>query len=439
MLTELKLTNFRLFDNEITVRFKPITIFIGRNSSGKSSVVKFLLMLQQSLNPNLSQFLSPEGDKVRLGVFSSLKNTLTAKRSLHFDLTAKSPIPATGPHAVDQLDLFEEIAPADRLYKANATVSYSKKANIGRVVYSLLDKSTGKSAIKLDTRILDDSEFLDIVAASDIESKVRTISDISPSELTDQPAGTNYLKAITDFYEALELINTLRTQINSISHLSPVRDESQRVILISHPPRGYVGQRGQYALPHLQQMVTEEKENYEFIRPHLERVASIESVEFKTTEGYLSRAFAKSKTTGGNVLLADYGFGVSQCLPIFVQGAIMAPHTSLMVEQPEAQLHPTAQLELGSFFANLWTERQVGSIVETHSSNILLRLRRLIARGELSHTDVSVAFFANDEDNKNMPVIKNLEINEDGSMERGLPMEFFGADVIEGLNLGART
>ena len=117
----------------------------------------------------------------------------------------------------------------------------------------------------------------------------------------------------------------------------------------------------------------------------------------------------------------------------------MAPQTTLMVEQPEAQLHPTAQLELGSFFADLWNKRKVGSIIETHSDNILLRLRRLIARRELSPEDVSVAFFTFDEDNKNMPIIKNLDIYEDGSMEAGLPLEFFGANVIEGLRLGAKA
>ena len=35
MLTELKLSNFRIFDDEVTVRFRPITVLIGRNSSGK--------------------------------------------------------------------------------------------------------------------------------------------------------------------------------------------------------------------------------------------------------------------------------------------------------------------------------------------------------------------------------------------------------------------
>ena len=109
-----------------------------------------------------------------------------------------------------------------------------------------------------------------------------------------------------------------------------------------------------------------------------------------------------------------------------------------MVEQPEAQLHPTAQLELGSYFADLWKQRKVGSIIETHSDNILLRLRRLIGKGELSHKDVSVAFFTFDEGNRNMPIVKNLDINEDGSMQPGLPMEFFGADIEEGFLLGAR-
>ncbi len=186
-------------------------------------------------------------------------------------------------------------------------------------------------------------------------------------------------------------------------------------------------------------MVTEKHDRYDFILPHIRSVAAIDSIKFRTSSGYLSRALAKNQTTGAEVLIADFGFGVSQCLPIFVQGAVMAPYTSLMVEQPEAQLHPTAQLELGSFFADLWNKRKVGFIIETHSDNILLRLRRLIARGDLSHQDVSVAFFTFDEERGNMPMVKNLDIYENGWMQAGLPMEFFGENVVEALHLGARA
>ena len=73
MLTELKLSNFRIFDDEVTVRFRPITVLIGRNSSGKSSIIKFLLMLQQSAEYGRSQFLTPEGSRVSLGAFRALE------------------------------------------------------------------------------------------------------------------------------------------------------------------------------------------------------------------------------------------------------------------------------------------------------------------------------------------------------------------------------
>jgi hypothetical protein len=33
-------------------------------------------------------------------------------------------------------------------------------------------------------------------------------------------------------------------------------------------------------------------------------------------------------------------------------------------------------------------------------------------------------------------VVKNLDINPDGSLEKGLPMEFFGADILEALDFG---
>ena len=210
------------------------------------------------------------------------------------------------------------------------------------------------------------------------------------------PPGTD----VHDLREALipsfargEILGTLIYNIASISHLFPVRSEPQRVIVSSYFPSESVGQNGEYTLPHLQHIIESEGELYEFLKPHLQNVASIEKVDFTRSSGYVSQAFARNDVTGADVLISEFGFGLSQCLPIFVQGAIVAPHTTLIVEQPEAQLHPTAQLELGSFFADLWNNRQVGSIIETHSSNILLRLRRLIAKGELSNRDVSVAFF----------------------------------------------
>ena len=86
MIKELKLSNFRLFDDEVTVRFRPITVLIGRNNAGKSSVINFLLMLQQSLDASAAEFLNPEGERVKLGSFESLKNSVSEKKFLQFEL-----------------------------------------------------------------------------------------------------------------------------------------------------------------------------------------------------------------------------------------------------------------------------------------------------------------------------------------------------------------
>jgi predicted ATPase len=130
--------------------------------------------------------------------------------------------------------------------------------------------------------------------------------------------------------------------------------------------------------------------------------------------------------------LKDFGFGVGQCIPIFVQGALLQRGQLLMVEQPEAQLHPTAQLALGSVFADLWQRFRVPCLIETHSDNLLLRIRKLVEKNKLSATDVSIAYFY--VENRTI-VIKNLDIKENGQLQEGLPMEFFGANLLEALSI----
>lgn len=423
MLTELKLANFRIFDDEVTVRFRPITVFIGRNSSGKSSIIKFLLMLQQSIDSGKPQFLSPDGNKVNLGIFDELKNSLTQEQDLRFELSVQSFNHIPG--AISEF-LVEDIEPNALLYKTSAKVPYNERTNTGSIEYSLIDRNAGKNFAIAEDNIREEFTFLDRV------STFKLAKDEEGTVHITMESGERVIRE--DAFRG-----RLRSEIRSIRHLDPVKGESESIFLVSPPPTDYVGQRGQHTLNHLHRMTSESGDGYEFILPYLQNVAGIEGVVFDTLSKNVVQTTATNKTTRANVLIGNYGFGVSQCLPIFVQGAIMSPHTMLMIEQPEAQLHPTAQLELGSFFADLWNRRNVASVIETHSGNILLRLRRLIATGDLSPEDVSVAFFTFDEDNKNMPIIKNLDIGEDGSMQPGLPMEFFGADVIEGLRLGARA
>ena len=160
MLTELKLSNFRIFDDEVTVRFRPITVLIGRNSSGKSSIIKFLLMLQQSAEFGRSQFLTPEGGRVSLGAFRALKNSLTKKRSLEFELTVRSHFEGTHRQLSTYLEEVGNVDLNGLAYKARATLAYGSRNITGRATYLLVNETSGEYHIRVDDRILADSTFL---------------------------------------------------------------------------------------------------------------------------------------------------------------------------------------------------------------------------------------------------------------------------------------
>lgn len=88
-------------------------------------------------------------------------------------------------------------------------------------------------------------------------------------------------------------------------------------------------------------------------------------------------AGAGGRTTAN---LADVGFGVSQVLPVLVQGLLMRRGGIYLVQQPEIHLHPDAQAGLADFFIYL-AHYGVITIIETHSEYLLLRLRRRLAEG----------------------------------------------------------
>ena len=440
MLSELKLSNYRIFDEEVTVRFRPITVLIGRNNSGKSSIVKLLLMLKQSTGMSTSShFPVTDGPSVKMGTFAELKNSKAKRTSLGFELISRAPFPRFKDPVSRLSHRYESVDESRLQISLRGEIPYSDKHHEGTVAYSLGQIDSTVEHFNFVTSFAEDYIFSSETEVAKLDEIQRDFQQYKNLQEPALAQAKRLQQLLQEYLERSDIGEILRGELESLYHLPPAMVEFSRVVDTSYTSTDSVGRDGRYALAHLERVKTQDAETYRFLLQHLRNVVGVESVEFKTGSEDITRAFATNRETGANVLIADYGFGVSQCLPVLVQGAIMSPHTSLMVEQPEAQLHPTAQLEMGSFFAALWTQRNVGSVIETHSSNILLRLRRLIAKGKLPHQDVSVAFFSFNKDQGNIPIVRNLDINEDGSIQPGLPMEFFGADIEEGLQLGARA
>lgn len=91
---------------------------------------------------------------------------------------------------------------------------------------------------------------------------------------------------------------------------------------------------------------------------------------------------------------ANVGFGYTYILPIIVSGLIAQKGQILIVENPEAHLHPKAQSEIAKFLA-LVASCGVQIYIESHSEHILngLRISTLIDSIDITKDDVQIFYF----------------------------------------------
>lgn len=107
------------------------------------------------------------------------------------------------------------------------------------------------------------------------------------------------------------------------------------------------------------------------------------------------------RAPGGDWVRApNMGFGVTYALPIVLGGLIAQPDGLLIVENPEAHLHPAGQSRMGFFLAWL-SAHGVQVVVETHSDHVLNGVRRAIGEHRvLGASDAVVHYFDTAEGDK---------------------------------------
>lgn len=77
MINNLTLTRFQGFGKEVSIDLRPLTLIFGPNASGKSSIVRSLLLAKQSLAPNRNSVLTQsgfvyEGESASLASFANV-------------------------------------------------------------------------------------------------------------------------------------------------------------------------------------------------------------------------------------------------------------------------------------------------------------------------------------------------------------------------------
>lgn len=116
-------------------------------------------------------------------------------------------------------------------------------------------------------------------------------------------------------------------------------------------------------------------------------------------------------------------FGNSSVFPIVV-ALMTAPKGSLIViENPEAHIHPKAQTKMGELLS-IAAENGVQIIIETHSDHLLNGIRIAVKNQQIDENNVEVHFVYADQDNPLLHHTKHMQIHDDGSMENW-PVGFF--------------
>lgn len=89
----------------------------------------------------------------------------------------------------------------------------------------------------------------------------------------------------------------------------------------------------------------------------------------------------------------NVGFGLTHVLPVVTACLAAEPRTLIVIENPEAQLHPRGQATLGRLLA-LTASNDVQVIVETHSDHILNGIRLVAKAGDLDPERTKLHFFS---------------------------------------------
>ncbi|MGQ4508243.1 AAA family ATPase [Dermabacteraceae bacterium P9123] len=115
---------------------------------------------------------------------------------------------------------------------------------------------------------------------------------------------------------------------------------------------------------------------------------------------------------------SNVGFGFSYALPIVAAGLSLEKGSLLVVENPEAHLHPKGQSEMGAFLSRV-AARGVQVIVETHSDHVINGIRKATALDGVLKTEEAVFYYFSPQN-----IFEEIEILPDGSLDHW-PEGFF--------------
>ncbi|MCI5188931.1 MAG: hypothetical protein D3905_03835, partial [Candidatus Electrothrix sp. AS4_5] len=103
----------------------------------------------------------------------------------------------------------------------------------------------------------------------------------------------------------------------------------------------------------------------------------------------------------------------------------------VLIENPEVQLHPKAQAQLGVFFAFI-ASKGIQLIVETHCEHLINKISYQVYEDEISSDDVVIHYKPDvDQDFETILIDQNGEFNDVDGKVVSFPSGFFDATLAD--------
>jgi predicted ATP-dependent endonuclease of OLD family len=433
MLTKLRIRNFKCFEDTGEMDIRPLTLLVGPNSSGKSSIMQFLLALRQTVeSPDIQVAFAPNDSWVRLGSYPDFIFRHRWQRELEamLEFTEHLPAPVRSSRQPNKLRL-------------KVRWRYNKKTTQIQLEESELVYNDGE----FTQLVVRKAREYEAILKSTLEDGKEERHEALPIHFYDFAVRIKKGEKPSDFRQKVPrhpmvfvVGKIVASELRQLFYLGPLREFPQRSYVISGQAPSDVGVRGERSAEVLWFASRTKKQRQQMLE-NINRWVK----EFGIAKEVRLQRLGKSNqyqvlfvdaATNLPVNIADVGFGASQLLPIIVQGFYARfPHRGsvLLIEQPEIHLHPKAQATLGDLLMEVVKAGDRQIIVETHSEHLLARIQRRIAEQKFSHEQVAIYYFEPTPDGTK---IHRLELDEYGQLVEPIPEGFF-EEGLEEAQIGA--
>lgn len=428
--------NYRAFQDTGWIVLKPLTVIVGPNNSGKTSLLSPLLLMGQTMSSReaTAPFVT-RGPLIDLGLYENIAHKGDISRDQFFGFryhVHSKPRKATRLGSTPPGGIEVTLSPSGQTNEPTVK-TFELKDFYNRSLLTQSRLKNGHYGISSEwIKNLHPRELKAIQQSKPINflfSSASALRAYQQQDKSEQSVDANFSKPFSRYLTALAyMVDALNEIFINLTYIGPLRDRPRRYYEITNDTPPSVGSHGEHMasvlyreLPAIKKELDEWIARFEF---------GSELVLKDLSAGQLFSLLFVEPKEQRQTNIADSGFGASQVLPLIVQ-ALTAPKTSLTIaEQPEIHLNPRLQYALADLLVEMANnDRRV--VVETHSEHLLLRLRRLVADGKISSRDVALYFV---EKSEGVSTIRDISLEENGAISKW-PKGFFEDSLRESLAL----